>query len=121
MQRKAIIIQVLLLGATMVLGILLKLEAYTGARMLHRNAGIFALLATLITMIITISHKASRTVAILIIVAFAATLTASTGGNLTRTSRQNLGYGIMLASFSVAVVCSAASLFVLKHEAKDHS
>lgn len=101
----------------MVLGLSLKKNSFESARDFHRIASLITLVTTLITMIVIVSQKTSRIVTTLAIVAFGATLMASVGGNLTRTSKQELGYFLMVASFAVAFICTIAAVVLWRRKA----
>jgi drug/metabolite transporter (DMT)-like permease len=118
MQKKAMLIQVILLGITMVLGTLLKTDAIESARTLHRTASIVTLVMALLSMIIVLSEKATGKICGLAIVAFVATLLASVGGNLTRTSRYEIGYQLMIIAFIVALASSVATLAIMGRHVK---
>jgi cytochrome b subunit of formate dehydrogenase len=118
MQRKIIVTQIAILGLTMVFGALLKSDAIEQARLLHRSFAILALVSSLISMIIFVSQKAPRKEVIFVVLAFAATVGASAGGNITRTSLNNVGYMLMISSFVVAVVASGLALTSLARHPK---
>lgn len=114
MQRTVTTLQVIMLGITMALGAMLKMDVFESARLLHRSVSVLTLVLTLATMVIIVSQQATSLVTGLVIAAFGATLLASIGGNLTRTSRYDLGYTLMLTAFVVALGTSIAARYMLR-------
>lgn len=94
----------------MAFGALLKSDLIEQARLLHRSFGILALVSSLISMIIFVSQKAPRKEVVLVILAFAATVGASAGGNITRTGHSDVGYLLMVSSFVIAFIASGLAL-----------
>jgi hypothetical protein len=110
--RKILIVQILLLGATLAMGAALKGGLIEEARLLHRSFATLGGIAAIATTIAAFRGAQTKSVKMLSILTLILAFGAAVGGKLAASGvSYNLSYGAMAGSGTLALILSIVLLF----------